>query len=274
MKKDFRGSMTVEAAILVPLFLFAMLTILSLMEMMHYYSRVQMELCQAGRKMALYLPAADLLSGEESPEENEITSIATTLIGEQYAKNYILNHLTDWEREESQLNLFRSQIMEEGDLIDVVVTYPLEPHFNFFFIPSYDMVNRCRMHAWTGYEVAGNSAETTGELMVYITETGTVFHLTTSCTYLDLSIRTVTMEEISDCRNYNGGIYHRCEICGDSIARTGEEYDVSAGTCYFITNYGDRYHTTLNCSGLRRTISEIPISQVGERRACSRCGGG
>ena len=98
--------------------------------------------------------------------------------------------------------------------------------------------------------------------MVYVTETGTVYHLSRSCTHLDLAISPVTSEQLSASRNASGGNYRVCELCGMSAA--------SQGT-YYITKEGDRYHSSLSCSGLKRTVYEIPISQVGDRRPCSRC---
>jgi hypothetical protein len=41
---------------------------------------------------------------------------------------------------------------------------------------------------------------------------------------------------------------------------------------YYITKQGDRYHCNANCSGLKRTIKVIKRSEVGDRRSCTRCG--
>ena len=40
----------------------------------------------------------------------------------------------------------------------------------------------------------------------------------------------------------------------------------------YITSQGNRYHTQLNCSGLKRTIYTVPLSQTGGRGRCSKCG--
>ena len=59
------------------------------------------------------------------------------------------------------------------------------------------------------------------------------------CSYLDLSIRMTHMGTVSDLRNESGGRYYPCEHCMKG----------NAGTIY-ITNFGDRYHSSLSCSGL------------------------
>lgn len=256
--------MTLEAAILIPLFLFVMMTLLSVMEMFYFYGKAETELLQIGRKMAIYAPAAELIAGDEQSEPG---SIATTVLGDQYAKISLMNHLNESDIRAAGLvggyggiSFIYSNIMTEGDLIDLAASYRLEPRNNFFLIPDFQVINRCRMRAWTGYDITKVSPDNETERMVYITETGTVFHLTETCTYLDLSIHPVTRESISGYRNQSGVVYRSCEICG------------SDGDTYYITDYGDCYHVSLSCSGLKRTIMVIPISQVGDRRACSRCG--
>lgn len=277
--KKYLGSMTLEAAILLPLFLFFMITILSLMDMLYFYGILEQRLHQVAKKMAVYAPAtmlsAEVLAGntednEINTDSGDIGSIAATILGEQYVKNSLINGLIQQELHSSGvigksegLNFLYSRIMTEGDVIDLVVSYEIEPQNNFFFLPAYPVFNRCRVRAWTGYEVASGSENDAGERIVYITETGIVFHLTKTCTYLDLSIRSVENSELDLYRNLSGGVYTACELCGDGEAEI-----------YFITDYGKCYHTSLTCSGLKRTITEIPISQVGDKSACSRCGTG
>lgn len=277
--KKYSGSMTLEAAILLPLFLFFMITILSLMDMLYFYGILEQRLHQIAKKMAVYAPATGLASeilagntedNEINADSEDIGSIAATILGEQYVKNNLINGLMQQELRSSGvvgksegLSFLYSRIMTEGDVIDLVVSYEIEPQNNFFFLPAYQVLNRCRVRAWTGYEVASDNANDSGERMVYITETGTVFHLTKTCTYLDLSIRPVANGELDLYRNQSGGIYTACELCGNGDAEI-----------YFITDYGECYHTSLTCSGLKRTITEVPISQVGDKSACSRCGTG
>ena len=96
---------------------------------------------------------------------------------------------------------------------------------------------------------------------VYVTETGLVYHRDYHCTHLELSIHMVLQSEIESLRNEGGGKYHPCQHCMKG-----------AGGGVYITDTGDRYHSSLSCSGLKRTIYAVPLSEVAGKGACSRCG--
>ncbi|QHQ60244.1 hypothetical protein Ana3638_05170 [Anaerocolumna sedimenticola] len=157
--------------------------------------------------------------------------------------------------------------MKEDDTIDIILSYNIKLPLLFISIKDIPVIQRVRMRGWNGHEVAVKNtppadSDKGNEKMVYITETGTVYHLFKDCTYLDLSIHEVDFEQIDILRNNSGGKYKKCSICG------GKSIGV---TSVYITDSGDRYHNDLNCSGLKRTIITIPISETGNRSLCTRC---
>ena len=114
-----------------------------------------------------------------------------------------------------------------------------------FQFPEYTGIRLKQEHefqvkAWTGY-ADQNEAEGE-ESIVYITETGIVYHTDYRCSYLQLSVQFVPAASVEDLRNESGGIYHACDkyVHGESMAGV------------YITNYGTKYHNSLNCSGLKR----------------------
>ena len=106
-------------------------------------------------------------------------------------------------------------------------------------------------------------SENEDKMVVYITETGIVYHKDSHCTYLEPSVRAVPADGLEALRNQDGGKYYLCEHCG----RYGQAQGV-----YYITEYGDRYHTTAMCSGLKRKIYAVPIEEAKGKGACSKCG--
>ena len=115
--------------------------------------------------------------------------------------------------------------------------------------------SRSKMSARTGI------GKLTAEYQVVIPVPLFVYHKDYHCSHLDLSIRMTHLELVEGLRNENGGKYYPCEHCVKG----------NGGNIY-ITNSGDRYHSSLSCSGLKRTIYAIPISEAAGKGACSRCG--
>ena len=116
---------------------------------------------------------------------------------------------------------------------------------------------RIRIKAWTGYHVKDAIEE-----MVYVTSNGVVFHRNYNCTHLQLSINYVEYEQVELLRNQFGAKYHRCERCVTGTTLFG----------VYITKSGNRYHQSLSCSGLKRTIQRIDRNQRPWLHECTRCG--
>lgn len=111
----------------------------------------------------------------------------------------------------------------------------------------------CR--AWIGF-----TELKTEETYVYITPDGSVYHLYADCTHLSLSIQGVTLAFARSAKNEYGEKYRQCELCEDPFQ--GMVYITSEGNCY---------HSKRSCSGLKRTVRQVPLSSVSKRRGCLRC---
>jgi hypothetical protein len=166
------------------------------------------------------------------------------------------------------IHTYLSSFMEEGDTIDIILVYKVKLPLLFIEVDGMPMVQRVRLRGWSGTKAAlkGDTEESTEDSeIVYITEHGSVYHLNKECSHLKLSIKEVRIEDIKELRNNAGGKYKECEIC-DEYEMESENHPI------YITDYGDRYHKSLGCSGLKRTIKAIPKSEVGDRSPCKRCG--
>ena len=153
--------------------------------------------------------------------------------------------------------------MQQDDCIDLIAEYRIEPPVPLMGYRQRTMFNRMRTRAWTGYDGAVNGIDSseTQEEIVYITPDGGVFHRSRACSYLKLSIAAASKSFLDTQRNQDGDKYYPCGECGRYC-----------GSTVYITDYGNRYHATLGCSGLKRTVMAVPITETGSRGACSKCG--
>lgn len=153
--------------------------------------------------------------------------------------------------------------ISDGDNLTLSATYLMKlplPLIGTKYLPVNQKVSS-RM--WVGYTggIGNNSNE--DDTIVYVTSDSEVYHTTTSCTHLQLTISSVSSSELSSARSENGGRYTKCHLCRPPKGLS----------TYYIAKEGDRYHMSTSCSGLKRTYYTKLLSEVqGVLRPCSRCG--
>ena len=263
--KKVKASMTLEAAMVLPLFLFFLLNMIYCMNIIGTQSRLQAALHQTGNQMAFAGYAYAQVGDAALPEIP-----AGVILSEGYARQQIIRYVGREYLEKScvtggagGISMLGSSVMGTGDYIDLQVSYRGQPFTALMGYDGFLMRQRYYAKAWTGYEI-GSSAngQATEDLLVYITQTGTVYHVYRNCSYLNPVIQEISVAEMAGQKNLSGGKYSACERCGNGSAQ-GKVY---------VTEQGSRYHRNLNCSGLKRTIYTVPLSQTGGKGRCSKCG--
>ena len=263
-----RGSMTVEAAIVLPFFLMVLLSLLSFLEIIRLQNGITMGLREAGMPLSVYGYVYERMKEDGAPDLSGLVPNVALSYG--YAGKKVEDFLGRTYLESAPLSYsagsiqyYRSSIMEQDDLIDLVAIYAAEPDFNVAFLPQVKLCSRYYGRAWTGYAVEGSAIKDSSEINVYVTPGGSVYHMSRNCTHLQLTILSCPADQVAEKRNRDGGRYRPCALCGSGL-QMGKVY---------ITTDGDCYHSSIQCFGLKRTIDVIPLSQVGGRSKCSRCGG-
>lgn len=263
--QSYHGSMTVEAAIVLPLFLFFFLNLLWIIEIYSLHSTLLAALRETGRELSVYAYAYDSIVQEEEDTGLEAL-IENAAFSYLYVKGRVESQAGVEYLEGSPLTYGRdgllyveSSILQKGDIIDLVVTYQVSPLTALAGFRPARFYSRYYGRAWTGYDVAGEQEK--GE-MVYVAENAEVYHVSRDCTHIRLSIAECNAEEVAGLRNDFGSRYGPCRLCvTDGQGRL------------YITANGDCYHQNLTCSGLKRTIAEMPRSEAEKYyRRCLRCG--
>ncbi len=242
MKKGASGSLTVEAALVFPLFLFALTAVLFFFRVLQVSQMTEGALAAAGSFVSLEAET------EDEPLLLAVGYFQKELLKKDFPDDVLLGGRLGIGWSESELS---------GEYVDLRIYYQCKLPFRMFGLGNIPISQRVYMKKWTGYPGDGDDEET--ERFVYITPSGEVYHVTRECSYLKLSTKMMA------CEAAKSAGYTACMICGQMPGTY---------TYYYVTEDGMRYHTTIDCRSLKRTIYTIPFSEVGDRRACSRCGGG
>ncbi len=240
-----RGSLTVEAALVLPLFLFAMILLGYLGVMIRCQDEVQWAMTRTAREAAVEYAASE--------NRASVSRAACLLKMNRYLGGSGM-----------YISLLDSRLLAEGEEIDLVSEYRVKLPFRLLFADTMKFRQRVHVRAFTGVESRAGESDGKNDI-VYVTATGRVYHRKRNCPYLKLSLSQVKYEDLPSLRNEGGGIYRACEKCS-----SGKVFSV--GQAVWITNYGDRYHSSGACSKIRRDIRKIKLSEAGGRAPCSKCG--
>jgi hypothetical protein len=254
-----RASLTVEAALVLPWFLFVMITVLQYGTVMGTAVKYGSALAETGKSMA----AAAYVT-RYGGDTSGVPEVAAAVLSEAYAQSKVTAKSGN-PKNVKNVNMLLSSFLKNEETIDLVLTYQIRSPLGVISLPGNLFLQRARVRAWTGRcaPVQGSDDEDHADShdYVYVAQTGTVYHEDPDCTYLNPSIRSVDAGILDTIRNNSGGRYYRCEKCG---------VNSPSGTVY-ITNEGDRYHNSLDCSGLKRTVKQVDREELAQMRACSKC---
>lgn len=236
-----KGGMTFEGCLVLPLFLFCMGTLLYGIEIVRFQSDAWEAMHQAGSRSCL-------LSCEAAGD---------TVM--EYLDRQLLPYLCV---KQGRRGVHVIENKEKNGEIELTVSYQIRPFLFRFPIGNISASDSFYGHDFKGYRGGGFAGENTEtEKYVYVTETGSKYHFSENCTYLRVTVQAVRSGELSDKRNTSGEKYDSCERCKPA----------GRGMVY-LTEWGNRYHESPNCSALKRNVFVIPLSCRGNRTACSKCG--
>lgn len=251
--KELKGSYTVEAALVMPLFIFAAIAIIFLMRIVMVQWGVKTALDETAKMVSVCGGSIDDKTFLE-PTELSVAAIAT----ERIAKNgtplkFVTLGIAGFDFLESEVT--------DTD-VNIVVKYYMKVPINSAFIKKgFQIKQRSFAKRFTGFQSESEDLE--ADTYVYVTKYGEAYHKSLECAYLKLSIKGVSEEDLPSLRNNGGHKYYGCEYCGKK-----------GYGAYYITDDGECYHTRLDCKGLKRTISRVKLEEAKkDHHACSKCCG-
>ena len=250
--RDNKGSLTVEASITVPVFLFAMLAIIYMCNALAVKGIIYEASVETSEYMAEYAYLSDRF---------ETAELASPVMAAAKFRDYLDDtELVDRFVTGGSMGItfLGSSFPDSEGNIRLRVTYRLginAPMFGSFSkLCSFEI----RQKAYLGYDLKNiEEKDDEDDVYVYLADNSAVYHLSRSCTYIHYDIDTVSKDvAVKDHRK-------KCEYCGRN-----------SGDTVFVTEYGDRYHSTKSCSRLARNVRRVKKSEVeGSYPPCSKCGG-
>lgn len=265
------GSLTVEAALALPLFLFAMMILMMPMRLMNENRKIQAELEAVCAELSQYAgllyetpPAGS--DYEESVLPPELAANMTKAGMRLYAEGKIRSRIDTGKA--GQMSLSDSEILEDGETIDLILHYQMYLPFPVFRMKGVPMTVRSCRRAWIG-RAGGNGKENTGQdasdELVYIGKSSTRYHRNRECHYIYNDITVTPFDTVTEIRNSEGKKYRPCARCGD-FARPG-------GSVYIMPG-GESYHSDRSCSSISAYVRAVPLSEVEYLGPCSYCAWG
>lgn len=253
------ASLTVESAFVFPFFFLAIVILVLFLDLYRIQSVIQASLSQSSRELGMYAYC-------ESADESSPVGTVSSAVCITYAKTQLLGALKEESLPQiaghkNGISLLMSSY--QNGQITLKATFLYKSPVNFIPLHPIPVTIISSVHAWTGYDSNHiNMEPSDSEEMVYVTDYQGVYHTFSDCTYLSLSVTTASKSSLSSLRNVYGEKYHPCERCVHSSFNQNT---------FYITQSGNRYHSSFSCGGLTRHVRLIKKSELQNLHLCSRC---
>lgn len=246
---SMEGTMTVEASLVLPLLLCALVGLLLWGKIFILQQEVETALLetarQLGKKEYLYTTRG---------QEGSSLYLGRTLFLKQKQQEDFTKELTV-----SSYSFLGSRYRKNTGEVDLRVDYKVTVPMLLLGTWKVPLQARVCQKAWNGYyPTAAERNAVDG--YVYITEDGEVYHRDSQCYHLHITIKEIRQVDAY----YKGETpYDACSFCVEKGEKKKKLY---------ITEDGDCYHEDSSCSGLTRRVHVVTLEEGSTRRPCKDCG--
>ena len=247
--RDWSASLTVEASLIVPMFFFMMFWLWQIFLLLF----VQLKVCEGVTETILKYSHLGYVEQKIEQQSIDIAWIYESLFWSNIP-NYE-NIKGEW---------INCKTEENGDIL-VEVKYKFLCETVFFPTISIPVIQNFRFYSYLGEQeevVVEKEQIKEKEEVVYMTEYGTVYHTSKTCVYLNVMLKSIDVFEIEEKRNEFGERYTPCSKCN-----TEQKIEQ-----VYISFSGNKYHQSLQCPAVKRTIIEKKKEEVNGIPICHKCG--
>lgn len=274
------ASLTVEAAMVLPLFLFSMVILMMPMKIMNENRKIQTKLEAVGEDLSQYAYLMGIFEDDRNGSVSNIIDHENTALMDQealggpdgdlvtggalfiYAEGVMRQYIDS--KSIKGISLLNSEILKDGETIDLVMNYRYCLPFPVLGLSDIALTARSTRRAWIGKEGGKGHDGDGGEEdeIVYVGRDSTRYHRDRSCHYLYNNITSVGANTIGGMRNQSGNRYKPCSRC----LKTGD----GVGAVYVMPS-GEHYHADRNCTAIVAYVRAARLSSVAYLGACSYC---
>lgn len=246
-KNRYRSaSLSAEAALVFPIFFFGVYMLWQLFLLLLF----QMAVCHEITGASMEYSHLGYPERKAEEEEADISWLYQPLLW---------NAMPESDRVENRMVLC---VPEEDGFVRVWVGYQFVCEAAFFSELRLPVQQSFRFYPYMGETDEDLFVVREKKDIVYMTEYGTVYHESRACSYLNVVVRAVKADRVSEERNSYGQKYTLCERCDDCPL---------TDTVY-VSKSGTKYHLSAACSALKRTVTEKERQEINGVPACHRCG--
>lgn len=260
-QKRFSASLTVEAALVLPLFLSLVYALLLPIRWLDTQRKVQTTVEQFCEELSQYMYIIDQLGGEMSDTDSWIdpeifSSGAAGLFLRGKVKKYVGDVTVDV-----------SEVPDGEDHICLELTY--RENIPFFSVLSNGIAVHAaaRRRCWVGLDGklrAGGNGTEKEETMVYVGAGMGRYHLNSECHYISNRYESLLVSEIAARRTSGGKKITACSVCAG---------DCGNGDVVYVTAEGEHYHKSTSCRAMAAYVRKVPLREVEYLGCCFYCAG-
>ncbi len=259
------AGLTVEAALVLPVLLFAAAVLMAPFRILDVERQMQAIVTSVGEEIS---EMAYVRPGDDVRDTGKTVGNAFVDAAAAYAYAEGMIRVKAGSLPVSDLSLARSQILDDGENIEIVADYRMRLPYSLFGLGDVSRTSCCYLRAWVGRDGGCGEGDPSGENgedpIVYVGKESTRYHIRADCHYLYNQLTEVFLDQIENYRNESGGRYAACARCASGDRKTG-------ASTVFIMPSGTHYHTSASCTAIIAYVTAVRRSEVEYLGACSYC---
>ena len=233
-----KASFTVEASVVLPVFLLALMMLISLIDICRVKVEAQAQLTQQAKELSMYAYVSPGIYGDGYVDLYKIETydFPVKLFPFPEIKLAIRARIHTWTGRRSEEK--ETGVLESGERVEMVYVTDRETVYH---------TNEACTHLTLSILQAEYDS-----LKELRNKYGSKYHPCEKC-----------------CGTIEGNVQHGSSTDQDDLA--GQERTEFYSGSYYVTEQGDTYHTSLNCGSLKRTTKMVKKAETWHLEECQRC---